>query len=756
MKKNIILSILFMSTTYWLVGQTIAVTGKIEDQETHNPIENATIKINNSRNFAITNKLGEFLINANPNDSLIVSHMSYKSKSVKVQQKLLIELQQAQIKLNEIIVRTNPIQDISQSVVIHDDTKKISQPRSAGDLFRDINGFALIKKGSYASEPIFRAFKFEELNVQFDGSMKILNACPNRMDPITTHIIPEEIEKIEIVKGPFTMRFGSNFGGIINLVSKIPTQNNFGLHGSIEGGYETNGSNLVNGASVYYVTKKYDLQVNGSHRDFGDYKDGNGVTVPSSFKSNDYSIKLGFNPSTLQRLQLTWRQNFGRDIKHAGLPMDTEYDNSLLAGVDYKLNSISSTIQSVAVKGFYSYVDHLMSNINRPNFMMLEAVSPVNSTTYGGKAEVEFNAFTKSKIFAGIDANLIHRNGSRTRTVKIMNGMMLPTPKVFVDKIWQDSQLNDIGIFTEGNFRTGDFTTLTMGIRSDFISSTIGDPEADFLALYGGKINSKNEMNISGTVSYKYQKNGFQTQLAIGRGIRTASMLERYINHFTVGVDPYEYVGNPYLKPEVNTQVELSFQKKFNMIKLEVSVFHSFLSNYISAVVNENIQRKFMPTTPPVYAKQFVNISKAAQSGVEFSFNIKASHTLSFNTNVSYVQAYNFDLKEPLAQIPPFSANFEAKYEKNWYWISVNSRFVATQDRISTSFMENRTPGFGVFDARIGFEPIKGFTIGAAVLNIFDKYYYEHLNFSYNNADMLSGKIYEPGRNFTTYLKYSF
>jgi hypothetical protein len=41
------------------------------------------------------------------------------------------------------------------------------------------------------------------LNIQFDGGTKAMHACPNRMDPITTHVIPEEIEKIEIIKGPY-------------------------------------------------------------------------------------------------------------------------------------------------------------------------------------------------------------------------------------------------------------------------------------------------------------------------------------------------------------------------------------------------------------------------------------------------------------------------------------------------------------------------------------------------------------------------
>ncbi len=320
MRKLFLLSLIFMllqSTISY--SQSIRINGKVVDEKTNNYIENATIKVINSNKYVVTNKKGEFSINANIGDKIEISHISYKTKRVVLKNaSLIVNLQLAQIELNEIIVSANPLQDISQSVIINETEKKISQPRSVGGLFRDIKGFGIAKKGAYASEPVFRSFRYEQLNIQYDGGMKVLNACPNRMDPITTHAIPEEIEKIEIVKGPFTVRFGQNFGGIINLVTKTPNRNKLGVHGSIEGGYETNGNNLVSGASVVYVGKKIDVNFNGSYRDFGDYTDGNGIEVPSSFRTTDYSIKLGVNPKENQRLQFSWRQSFTRDIDHAG------------------------------------------------------------------------------------------------------------------------------------------------------------------------------------------------------------------------------------------------------------------------------------------------------------------------------------------------------------------------------------------------------------------------------------------------------
>ncbi|REE82271.1 iron complex outermembrane receptor protein [Lutibacter oceani] len=737
-------------------AQTAIINGKIIAKGSNNPIEFASIRNLINNEIATSNSNGEFSIKGNIEDKIEVSHINFNTVITTLQNKTYIQLEPSQIELNEILVTANPLLDISQSVVINDTEKRISQPRSVGHLFKDIKGFGITKKGAYASEPVFRAFKYEQLNVQYDGGMKVLNACPNRMDPITTHVIPEEIEKIEIIKGPFTVRFGQNFGGIINLVSKNPTKNQQGFHGSIEGGYESNGGNLVTGVSALYVTDKFDVHLNGSYRDFGEYKDGDGTEVPSSFKTTDYSLKVGINPTEKQRLQFSWRQSFGRDIMHAGLPMDSPYDDSFLAGIDYKMNAISEKIASFSVKAFHSYVDHLMTNEGRPSFMMTDASSPVESWVYGGKAELVLVPSENTRIFTGIDANLIDRKGDRTRIVKIMNGNVLPTPKTFVDKIWQDAVLNDLGIFAEGNHNISENATLTTGVRADFISTSLNDPSPDFETFYGGTIDDETEVNLSANVSVKYQKNGFQTQLAIGRGVRTASMIERYINHFNVGVDPYEYVGNPNLKPEVNNQIELSFIKKFKSIEIGASVFHSFLENYISAEVNTNIPRKFMPTTPPVYAKQFINLDEATQTGFEFSFNVKATDKLTFTSDVSYTKAQNKDLDEPLAHIPPFMANLGAKFENDLFWAALTSRLVASQTRVSTSFMEEESPGFGTLDFRAGLEPIKGFSIGFAILNIFDKTYYEHLNFSYQNSNTLSGKIYEPGRNFTTYLKYKF
>ena len=757
MKKIIMACAVLLFISINAHAQESVINGKITDRN-NNPLEHVIVKLQDSENFTETNQKGEFQIAAKLDEEALISHMNYKTKTITLTSDIIIVLEEVTIELNNIIVKANPFGDIAQSDIIYDDIKATTQPRNVSDLFKDIPGFGIQKRGAYASEPFFRAFKYEQLNVQYDGGMKILNACPNRMDPITTHVIPEEIERIEIIRGPFTVRFGQNYGGIINMVSKSSNNQKDGFSGNIETGFETNGSNFTTRGSLVYNKDKFDIELNGSYRNYGDYTDGNGTEVPSSFKSTDYSIKLGYNPADNQRLRFTWRQSFGKDIDHAGLMMDSPYDDSYLAGLDYKITDISNLISAFTFKGFYSYVDHLMTNEDRPSFKATEAYSNVFATVYGGKTELTLTPSEKLNIFTGLDANFIAREGDRIRIVKIMNGNPLPKPMTKVDKIWQDSEVNDVGIFAEGKYKISDNIIVTAGLRSDFISTSINDPEQDFLDLYGvnGKIKDQSEVNLSGNLSLAYKVNQTEWQFAFGRGIRTASMIERYINHFNVGSDPYEYVGNPYLDPEINNQFEISVNQRFDQIEFGATVFYSFLNDYITAVVDESLPRKFMPTVPPVYAKRFVNVDKAMQTGFELFFNYHLTSSLSFLSDLSYTYGENKDFDEPLPQITPLTAHLSLNYDKEKYWFNFKSRLVDNQDRISETFKETETPGFATFDFSAGFKPLKGLTVGAAVLNIFDKAYYEHLNFSYKNSNILSGRIYEPGRNFTIYLNYNF
>ena len=758
---------------FWLLlfsaivqAQNIKISGHVFDSQTHEPVINALIQVVKTKTYSETDNDGYFTMEVPEPAVLSVQHIAYESLNIKAEKSMQIMLKSRRIFLDEIIVKSNPLEEISHSVVVMDDIKKGSQSRNVADLFKDIPGFSIQKRSASSIEPSLRAFKYEQMNVKYDGGAKIVNACPNRMDPAMAHVIPEEVRKIEVVKGPFSVRFGQSFGGIINVLTKKPTPEDYGLHGNLQSGYETNGNNIVARAELMYASEKYDFTVDGERRDFGDYTDGAGIVTKSGFITNSYSVKAGINPKANQRIQFDWRQKFSKDIMHVGLMMDSPKDDSYMFGFDYKISNMTDKINSLKLKSYYSFVDHLMTNgyassdYVRPNYPAVDARTPVWAKTMGGKFELGYQPTTNWQVYTGMDADIIKRDGDKTVIINVnpATGQPYNTPVTKHLSVWQEATIVDLGIFAEANYKINNNYTTTIGLRSDYVTGNMADPDPGLLALYGGSIDDAKDITLGGNLAIKYKKQALQIQFALGRGTRTPSMIERYIYRFSIGMDSRDYIGNPNLKPEINNQIELSITNKWGKMTMGGSTFYSKMDNYITAVINT----AFMGTSggcgggPPKAPKQFWNVN-ANQYGFDAFMHYDILDDLLFKTDIAYTKAYNETFDEPLAQVAPLSAHIGLKYEKEKYWLDFRSEFVAKQSDFSPSFLETETPGHQTFDFRAGFKPYKGLSIGGAVLNITDEAYYNHLNFSFKNADENNGrKIFETGRSFSIYAKYRF
>ncbi|MCB9300058.1 MAG: TonB-dependent receptor [Lewinellaceae bacterium] len=762
MKNAIILFIAWVLPALALAQ--FSINGKVVDSETLKPLSYAIINAEGLNRAAYADEQGRFelAVPQQPAYWLSVQHLGFETFSAQVSaeeaRNLDITLNAVPIVIEEILVQGNDMERTAQSDIMPDFATRISQPKDVGDLFRDIPGFGVIKRGGYAMDPVFRSFRNEQLNVQYDGGVQVMHACPNRMDPITTHVIPEEVEKIELIRGPFSVRYGQTMGGVINIITKRPeAADAFTIGGSVESGYESNGNSKLARLALNAAGKGYDVMVNGGIRDFGNYQNGAGVEIPTSFKSYDYSAKIGINTFKDHRFQLGWRQSFGRDILHVGLPMDTEEDNSSVLSADYVARNISPRLYSITIKAFAAQVDHLMSNRWRPNFMMTEATSTVDALTLGGKLELSWLPTPKSQLYTGLDLRNLSRDGERLRLVKrnMMTGAVIDPPMQLIDLIWQDAQVNDVGLFVESRRFISERLSLTGGARIDLVRATIKNPAQDFAELYP-TLHTDAEWSLSAHLSADYRmKQGWDLQLALGRGVRTATMEERYINHFTLGADAYEYVGNPMLKPEANHQAELSIGRETDAYQWRMTTFYSYITNYITAAVDTTLSRKYMPQEEPKFSRRFQNINAATQMGFELEGSVQLFRHLTAYGSAAFTRAQNLDWEEPLAEIPPFAATAGLKYERKFYSLDLKGRFVARQGRIASSFGESETPGFNVFDLKVFVRPLPGLSVGAAVLNLLDRNYYEHLNRGYRNMPV-DGLIYEPGRNVTLFVQYSF
>jgi len=658
------------------------------------------------------------------------------------------------LNLNEILITGRKATTIRQSNIVGK-VLELQNPHDGGEIFKNQPGFGILKKGNYGMEPVLRAFKFGQLNVQFDGGIHSTNACPNRMDPAISQISVEDIAKVEVINGPYSVRFGPVFGGIINIISKSPIKREHLFSGSVDGGYQSNGNNFYSNIFTQVVKEKYDLSINAGYKKFGNYKSGSGQEIASSFKRTGYTARLGINPSGNQRLQLTLRQSFARDVLYAGLPMDVDKDNSSILSLDYGISNISEAVFSLKFKLYGSYVTHLMTNKRRPNYKMVHATTPLNARNFGGRTEIGISIGPGSILYAGFDFQHIGKNGSRTREVFInpCTGVVLPQPKTFVDKVWQDSKKNDLGLFLQYKFTVSQALDWLIGLRVDQVNYTINDPAADFSELYSGSIKPKSRLTTDITTSFLWEPgSGITFQWAIARAERTPDLSELFIN---VGMDAYEYVGNPNLKPEVNYQTDLKIEKKWKHVDTYADVFFSYVNNYISARVDTTIPRKFLPCKLPKFTKKFTNVEQVFMTGFEAGIKVKFSKHFVYNLGASYTYAQNLSWAEPLSEIPPFSVMTSLTYRVEKLTARLNGRLVSSQNRISHSFDESTSPGFSVFDGYLTYTPLKFLSLNASVTNIFNSNYVEHLSRPYKNMSTKS-QYFEPGRSFNMGVKINF
>ncbi len=770
MRATKIILILLLLTLLMLIsyaGDTGRIKGVIKDARTGDVLQEALITVAGTYWGDVSNYAGEFEIRdvAPGNYHLVVTLLGYAKTEIPVvvtagrTTQVTIQLEQKPIAVEEILV-TAPREYLSPQVEIYAQEIERNNPKDVGEYFKNIIGGGAVKKGGFAMDPVLRSFKYDQLNVQYDGGIRAWGGCPNRMDPPTSHIQSEDLEKIEIIKGPFTVRFGQTMGGIINLVMKKPEPSEtFQIHGTAETGYESNGSGKRARLSITGGARKFDFYLGGGTKDYGNYTTGAGLEVPAGFRVNDYSVKVGFTPRESHRFQVSWRQSFARDVNYPALPMDARKDDTNILALDYSGRNFSSRVVSLTVKLYRTDITHVMDNLNRPNSKFVKAIADVTSDTYGGRMELGLNLFRDNLWYLGADYYRLHKDGKRSREVffNVCTQTPVDPPKQFQDFIWQNSSISDAGFFSEWQQSLSERISLTAGVRLDLIASEIKDPSPQFTAAYGN-ISRFDETNFSGMLSLLYElSNNTRFSLGLGRGTRTADLTERFINHLTVGRDAYEYFGNPFLKSEKNHQVELALEQHWEKLSFQANVFYSLINDYIFAEVDTTLHRLFMPCMPPPYTKRFRNIDRATQLGFEISFHGKLGYGFSYQGGIAYTRGQNEDLNEPLPEIPPLEGKLTLRYFNvtHRFWGEIDSRVVADQNRISTTFGETETPGFSVFNLRTGVYLGNHLELSAFVNNLFDKNYYEHLSRKFKNMPE-SYLLYEPGRNFVFQLKATF
>ena len=739
----------------------------IRDAATGQPVAHVLYRYGSTQGVTSTN--GSITLTLQDHTSLELSHVSYGTRRL-----ANAEIQQAyQAGGFFWVERTTHMQPVtvvsvrpgeqSRTVMALETGDRLSH--DAGSFLQNLAAFSGVRKsGGYGFDPVLRGFKYDQLNVIIDGSMSASAACPNRMDPPTSQVAMNMIERVEVLKGPYALRYGNGFGGTINFISASPEfSESMVAYGRFSGSIESNNAVYRTEGVTGVQTAHADVALFGSWSEAASYTDGNGQQIASAFERGSYGIRASINATNNQRLDASLQRNIASNTDFPSLAMDLISDKTWLGNLTWRYSPDGNTSNSQSSHRFlhhletsiwFSYVDHFMSNeLRELNPRMVNAGTEAETTNFGGRTEARLNLPKGGTTYVGLDFRSEQAEGIRER--EMLTGPM--AGNTFFDNAWQKSRIQTTGIFAEIQHTAGEYRYV-LATRLDVNHAEALDPDARFLAVHDDlRITQLNPSASAGII--RSWGSHLETGVWAGRSVRSAGITERYINFFPVGLDPYEMLGNPSLSPEVNHQIDVITSWNATALMAEVNVFQSLITNYITSRIDPNLAPR-MATAPGV--RQYENLDRAWIAGVEISVNHLLSRNLSHSMQLAWTYGENLGSGEPLPEIAPLDLRYRigAVLWDGRVSPDISVRHVRGQDRVSPDFGEQPSESFTRVDLQLTFRPShvasptwSNLRLVAGVQNLFDVAYYEHLS---RKIAGVGQPIYEPGRNVYITVGYSF
>lgn len=600
------------------------------------------------------------------------------------------------------------------------------------------------KSSSFAFDPVMRGFKYDQLNIVVNGLQSANAACPNRMDPPTSQIALNRIQEVEILKGPHALRYGIGLGGTINYIQEAPSFTATpGIYGRVSSLFQSNGDVWRNDARIGFQGSNYDIGILGSYSTGNDYLDGDGNPVPAEFKRGTLGIYTDFKVTNRDLVQFTVNRNFARDVDFPSLGMDLRTDDTWMGSLKHARTFTRNSLTQWTNSVYFTRVDHLMDNLLRDP-RMSDSSTPAVTQNWGFRSEGEW-IFSQGKLFAGVDFKKEAADGTRTRAITM--GPM--TGKVFYDNLWQDSQIRKTGFFANYLIPVGR-TVVTASGRLEVNQAIANNPSEEFTQLNPDLENTQLNPGISIGAQRDLGK-AFSVGIWAASVKRSGGLLERYINYLAVGLDPWELVGDPEIKPETNNELDVVLGYSREKISLELTLFGSYMTDYISSIKTD--LKPQLATSPGV--RQYVNMDEAMKTGFELNFKQQLVNNLSHSLGVAYTYGKDLVLDTPLPEIAPLDLRYGLMghfFDKKLQ-TGINLRHVIAQERVSEAFGEGTTPGFTLLDVDASFPIGKMLLIKGGIQDLFGETYYEHLTRPIGSDKT---PMYAPGRNYFLMVSFKF
>ncbi len=510
---------------------------------------------------------------------------------------------------------------------------------SISDILRDVCGLDVTQNGGIGqpSSVLIRGAKSEHTLVMIDGIEMNDPISPGRSFDFA-HLIPNSVEKIEIIKGPQSTLYGSDaIGGVINIITKKGLKKPSFLI-SLEGGsYGTYRENIQTGGA----TDNFNYNLSLSRLDFNGFSaaaEKYGNKEKDSYSNTGISGRTGINLSQNILYNLLFHNiNSKTDLDNFGGTFGDD-PNYVTKGKQFYLKN-QFTIDSFNKKWTQIY-SFSLTNSKRNYLNEKDENHPDDfiDSNYNGKLykfDFQNNIFANRMNTLAFGLDYEKEKGDSRYYSESMWG---PYEAVFPNK-----EATILGFYLHNNMNIKNSFMPTLGVRYDKHN------------IYG----ASTTFHIAPV--YFIGKSNTKFRASFATGFKAPSLYQLYSQY-----------GDNRLKPEKVKSFDAGFEQYLykDTFSFSAEYFYNDFSNMIDFESN---------------LFKYINIGSASTQGIEIESAIRPLRDLYFKIYYTYLKTEDKATKEALLRRANNKGGLTANYFIKKFNFNLNMIFVGKRDDMDYS-----------------------------------------------------------------------
>ena len=431
------------------------------------------------------------------------------------------------------------------------------------------------------------------------------------------------LERIEVVKGPYSVLYGSQaIGGVVNFITKKGGDKP--IAGTVKAVYNSATAGWEESAAAWGSIGQFDYRINGSYSDQGDRDTPDGRLPNTNFRNNSQGIWLGYNLDN---------QHFGLSLDRYKLSTQTYYEDpdGEYDAFSVKLPKLErekvGLFYDVDVDGDYLkkiHLDAYEQTIARQfeNEVLTSAIHNQTKTndkqyTQGVTLQSNFSLPANNELVVGTQYQ-------RDRVSQTTNGSTTPQsmPMEIRTRAYNESEQSNTSLFAQNDWHFADNWTWTLGARQYWLSSklTRGDSNTTMNGVtkdtsIGAQSTSDNALVSATSLRYSGFDN-IELRAAFAQGYVFPTLTQLFSQTAAGGGTTY---GNANLEAEHSNNYELGARYNGNLWLVDGAVYYSQAKDYIATVACSGQAICNGATNSSRSSYYYDNIDRAKTWGMELS-----------------------------------------------------------------------------------------------------------------------------------------